>query len=143
MAFSFSRGSLKHLEGVHPDLQRVAKRAIKYTTIDFGITEGARSQQTQQQYLDAGKSQTLHSKHLIQDTGYAHAIDIVAWVDGSPNWQNGAQKGQPDNYGPIIQAFITASMLEADEGRPVYLEFGHLWQGFRDSVHIQLNSRFH
>lgn len=129
--YEFSAASLKNLESVHPDLVRVAKRAIKETPIDFGITEGARSYARQCELVQQKKSQTLHSLHLIQPDGYAHAIDVYAWVNGKTTWQN-------KYYGPIVQTFITAATaLE------VQLEFGHLWQGFQDSVHIQLHHKYY
>lgn len=129
--YSFSGKSLQILAGVHPDLQRVAKRAIGISTIDFGITEGARTYQRQVDLVKEKKSQTLHSLHLIQDDGYSHAIDVVAYFNGKVSWQN-------KHYGPVVQAFITAATsLE------VQLEFGHLWHRFQDSVHIQLNPKYY
>ena len=129
--YQFSERSLNNMAGVHEDLVRVAKRAIEMSKIDFGITEGVRTYQRQVELMQAGKSQTLHSRHLIQDDGYGHAIDVAAYMNGKISWQN-------KHYGPVVQAFITAATaLE------VQLEFGHLWPRFQDSVHIQLNPRYY
>lgn len=131
MAYQFSGKSLQKLAGVHPDLVRVAKRAIEKSPIDFGVSEGARTYERQVQLVNDKKSTTLHSKHLLQDSGYSHAIDIFAYVNGKAVWQ-------PKYYGPIIQTFITeAAALE------VQLRFGHLWKDFQDSPHIELHPRFY
>lgn len=129
--FQLSSKSLRNLDAVHPDLGRVARKAIQITTMDFGIYEGVRSYAKQVQYVQEKKSQTLHSLHLIQPDGYAHAIDVFAWLNGKASWNN-------KHYGPIVQAFITAAIsLE------VQIEFGHLWPRFQDSVHIQLNQKYY
>lgn len=41
--FKLSARSLAKLEGVHPHLVSVVKRAIEITEVDFGITEGVRT----------------------------------------------------------------------------------------------------
>ena len=78
MAFKLSERSLKKLEGVHPDLVEVVSEAIKITTVDFGVTYGVRTLHEQAELKRPGRSQTLKCQHLIQDTGYAHAVDLVA-----------------------------------------------------------------
>ncbi len=67
--FYLSERSLNRLEGVHPDLVRVVKRAITLTKTDFGVTEGMRSFATQEQYVLEGKSKTMNSMHLPQGDG--------------------------------------------------------------------------
>lgn len=130
--YAFSGKSLQKLDGVHPDLVRVAKRVITKSPVDFGISEGVREYARQVELVEQRKSTTLHSKHLIQEsTGYAHAIDVFAYIDGKAVWQ-------PKHYGPIVQAFITESAVLG-----VQLRFGHLWKTFQDSAHIELNSRFY
>ena len=82
MTFRLSERSLDRLEGVNPSLVAVAKRAIEITSVDFGVTEGLRSEETQRKYVVAGKSQTMASKHLTGD-----AVDLVAYIDGSVSWE--------------------------------------------------------
>lgn len=125
--FELSRKSMRQLRTVHPDLQRVTKRAIELTRIDFGVSEGLRSASRQLELVAQRKSTTENSKHLIQEDGYGHAIDIYAFYNGKVNWTNRV-------YGPIIQAFITAAIEEG-----VQVIFGHLWLDLFDSVHIELN----
>lgn len=131
MSFKFSGASLQKLADVHPDLSRLAKRVIARSRIDFGIAEGARSPERQAELLKEKKTTTLNSLHLIQDDGFAHAIDITPFV-------NGKFTTSEKYYRPIIQAFVTESILLG-----VQVEFGALWKDFFDAGHIQLNPRFY
>lgn len=79
--FILSKKSLSRLEGVHDDLVRVVKRAIEFTQIDFTVLEGVRSKARQAQLVASGASKTMDSRHL---TG--HAVDLAAYVAGSPRW---------------------------------------------------------
>ena len=131
--FGLSAASLKKLEGVHPDLQALTKRAIELTRIDFGVSEGVRTYDRQCQLVKEGASNTLHSKHLLQieASGSGHAIDIFAFLNNKVTWAN-------KYYGPVLQAFMTAAIeLETQ------VVFGHLWQDFQDSVHIELNEKYY
>jgi peptidoglycan L-alanyl-D-glutamate endopeptidase CwlK len=80
--FKLSQRSLDKLAGVDPKLVAVVKRAIQLSTVDFGVTEGLRTLETQKKYVAAGKSQTMKSKHLDGD-----AVDLVAYIDGEVCWE--------------------------------------------------------
>lgn len=130
--FTFSGKSLQNLADVHPDLVRVAKRAIQRTPIDFGISEGVRTKERQLLLLSQRKTTLAHSQHFIQpQTGYGHAIDIFAYVNDQAVWHR-------KYYGPIIQTFFTEATKLG-----VQLRFGHLWKDFSDSPHIELHPRFY
>ncbi len=73
----FSKRSKKKLEGVHPDLVAVVEEAIKH--VDFTVLEGLRSLERQEDLVAQGKSKTMNSKHLPQDDGYGHALDLAPW----------------------------------------------------------------
>ena len=87
MSFKLSSRSLGKLEGVHPDLVETVKKAIDRTKIDFGVTYGVRSLEEQQRLFNMGRSQTLKSKHLIQDSGFSHAVDLVAYDGSEVVWE--------------------------------------------------------
>lgn len=70
------------LRGVDPKLVAVVKRAIQLTKVDFGVSEGLRTVETQRKYVAQGKSQTMNSKHI---TG--KAVDLVAYVNGKVSWE--------------------------------------------------------
>jgi len=126
--FGLSTKSAKKLEGVHPDLVAVVKRAIEITDIDFGVSEGLRSYERQYILVQEKKSKTLHSLHLLQGSGYGHAVDIFAYINGKAQWQN-------KYSGPIVQAFFTAAIALDPQ-----LKAGHLGKHFSYSVHIHLSS---
>ena len=86
MAFQLSQRSLDKLEGVHPDLVKVVKLAITYTDVDFGVIYGVRDLATQQRLYKSGKSQTMKSKHLVQEDGFSHAVDLMAYDGSNPSW---------------------------------------------------------
>ena len=80
--FKLSENSLNKLKGVDPKLVAVVKRAIELSTVDFAVTEGLRTVETQRKYVAAGKSQTMKSKHID-----GKAVDLVAYVAGNISWE--------------------------------------------------------
>lgn len=100
--FVLGARSLANLEGVHPDLVAVVKRAIEITTQDFTVFDGLRTVAEQEQMVKSGASQTMNSKHLRQPDGYGHAVDLVPWINGKPRWE------WPAIY-PIAEAMQTAA----------------------------------
>lgn len=119
---AFSAKSERALKGVHPDLVRVMRRAIKATPIDFRINEGLRSLAQQKINVKKGVSKTLNSKHL---TG--HAVDAIPLVGGKDSW------AWPVYYklAPVIKAAAKA------EG--VTVTWGGDWKSFKDGPHWELN----
>lgn len=81
MTFALGTRSLQRLEGVHPDLVRVVKRAIELTTVDFGVSEGLRTKERQAELLAQKATKTMNSRHI---TG--HAVDLAPFVAGQPRW---------------------------------------------------------
>jgi len=121
MAYKLGKSSLAKLEGVHPDLVRVTKRAIQLTTVDFRVLEGRRSAARQKKLKAAGASQTLNSRHL---TG--HAIDFVALLGGKVDWS-----------WPLY-AKIAAAFKAAAKEKGVPITWGGDWRSFKDGGHIEL-----
>ena len=87
MSFRLSQRSMDRLEGVHPAMTGVVERAIQLTDIDFGVTQGVRTLDEQKANVAAGRSQTMASKHLLQDDGFSHAVDVVAYVGPDVSWE--------------------------------------------------------
>ena len=86
MAFKLSGRSLGKLEGVHPVLVDTVKRAIEVSSVDFGLIYGVRSLAEQKRLYEAKRSQTMKSKHLVQEDGYSHAVDLMAYDGSDPSW---------------------------------------------------------
>jgi len=82
MSFKLSNRSLEKLEGVNENLVQVVKRAIELTKVDFGVVYGLRTVEEQKKLVEAGKSQTMKSKHLE-----GRAVDLMAYVDGKGCWE--------------------------------------------------------
>ena len=124
--FKFSQKSLTRLAYCDERLQRVAKRALTLTKYDFGIGETVRTMERQKELVAEGKSWTMNSRHLPNAKGEAEALDIVVWVDGNITWK-------AQYFRKVVQAFITAAIIEGVE-----IEFGGLWESTEDWPHIQL-----
>lgn len=103
MSFKLSQRSLGKLDGVHPKLQEVVKLAIGYTNVDFGVTYGVRDPEEQARLVASGRSQTMKSKHLIQEDGFCHAVDVVAYDGSDVVWEINV-------YDDICDAFRKAAI---------------------------------
>jgi peptidoglycan L-alanyl-D-glutamate endopeptidase CwlK len=121
MSFQFGATSLKRLEGVHPDLQKVMKRAIGCSTLDFSIIEGRRTLATQKKYFAAGATRTMNSRHL---TG--HAVDVAPYVGGKIRWD-----------WPLYHQLAKVIKKAAAELN-VPIQWGGDWRSFKDGPHWEL-----
>lgn len=128
MAFRFSERSLKALNGVHPDLVAVVHRALELSTVDFTVVEGLRSLERQKQYYSQGASRTMKSYHLMQSTGYGHAVDLYPYFDGS------VQVSAVDKYWKAIATAMKAAAAELS----VRITWGGDWSSFVDMPHFQI-----
>lgn len=127
--FKFSKRSLNVLVGVHPDLQKVARRAIELTEVDFIITEGRRTVERQKELVAKGASKTMNSRHL---TG--HAIDVVAW------------DGTKVSYSAVFMLQIATSFKAAASELKIPIVWGGDWGRTEkklgwDSPHFELDRR--
>ena len=86
MGFNLSNKSYKKLEGVNPQLVDTVERAIKLSKVDFGVIYGVRTLDEQKRLYEAGRSQTMRSKHLLQDDDTSHAVDLMAYDGKNPSW---------------------------------------------------------
>ena len=87
MAFHLSKKSYRKLEGVNPKLVETVERAIKISKVDFGVIYGVRTLDEQKKLYEAGRSQTMRSKHLLQDDDTSHAVDLMAYDGKKPCWE--------------------------------------------------------
>jgi peptidoglycan L-alanyl-D-glutamate endopeptidase CwlK len=84
--FSLSKTSLDRLAYARPELRRTVELAIKYSVVDFGVSQTIRSVEQQKAAVASGNSRTMHSKHLKQADGWVWAVDLVAYVEGKVSW---------------------------------------------------------
>lgn len=84
--FVFGEASQTRLIKLMPELHRVVTQALSLSTVDFMVMQTTRSAKEQAAAVQAGNSRTMHSKHLIQPDGFAHACDLGVYKDGKIDW---------------------------------------------------------
>ena len=143
MAYSFGERSKKNLEGVHPDLIAVAKKAIALSSQDFFVNEGVRTPARQKELYAQGRTKpgpkvtwTLKSNHFVNTrTGFGHAIDVYPFPY-NPDAKDIAKK----------QRAVAAAMFKAADELDIPIRWGADWdmdgnfgeRGEGDSPHFEL-----
>ena len=125
--YRLSQRSEQRLQGVHPDLVRVVRRAIGMNQVDFVVLEGLRTAERQQQLYNSGATRTLNSRHL---TG--HAVDLAPYLDTDGDGDREISWHWP-HYHLLAEVVKEAGQLER-----VPLEWGGDWVSFKDGPHWQL-----
>lgn len=113
--------SLEKLEGVHPDLVRVVKRAAELSPVPFVVLEGLRTKGRQKELFDKRATKTMNSRHL---TG--HAVDLAPTVGGVVSWD-----------WPLYHQLAPVVKQAASE-LGVALDWGGDWRTFKDGPHWEL-----
>lgn len=121
MSIVLGQRSLSRLDGVHPDLVRVVKKAAALSSLDFTVLEGLRTAARQKQLMDLGATKTLNSRHL---TG--HAVDIAPMVGGTVRWD-----------WPLYHQ-LAVIVKEAAKAENVPIQWGGDWRTFKDGPHWEL-----
>jgi peptidoglycan L-alanyl-D-glutamate endopeptidase CwlK len=111
--------SERNLQGVHPSLVKVVRRAAEITEVPFIVIEGLRTPERQRELVAKGKSQTRNSRHL---TG--HAVDVM---EAGGTWPFAL-------YKRIAIAFKTAAV---ELGVPIV--WGGDWKTLVDGPHFELD----
>jgi peptidoglycan LD-endopeptidase CwlK len=119
--------SEKNLQGVHPRLVAVVRRAAELVpdindALGFVVTEGVRTAVRQAQLVKAGASRTMNSRHL---TG--HAVDLAATMAGEISWS-----------WPLYDA-VNDAMQKAAHEQGTVLTWGGSWTSFKDGCHWEIN----
>lgn len=121
MSITLGTRSLSRLEGVHPDLVRVVKRAAAMSDLDFTVLEGLRTLERQKKLFAEHATTTMRSRHLD-----GHAVDLAPMIGGEISWD-----------WPLyhrLEKIVKAAA--AAEG--VLIEWGGDWNSFKDGPHWQL-----
>jgi len=140
--FKFSRRSLALLKGyhprygrmspIHPDLRAVVELAIRYSSVDMTVLSSTlRTLEHQRALVAKGRSRTMNSRHLPQDDGYVHAVDLGAMEGRNISWR-------PDVYFDLAEA-VQRAARELD----VSVEWGGCWANLNtdETVH-DLHARY-
>lgn len=120
MGFQFGARSLRELKGVHPDLVAVVTDAIGQSAVDFGVFDGIRTPQEQNELFRRGAS-TMDGfekvgRHQVQSSGFGHAVDLVPWIGGQFKWD-----------WPAIYD-LTAVVQDCARFREIDIRWGGCWQ---------------
>lgn len=129
--------SEKRLEGVHPTLVSIVRRAAKRLPFSLFVVEGLRTKERQEQLYAQGRTKpgpkvtwTMKSKHLD-----GRAVDLAPLIDGAIDWKDVKKFDQ-----------IAAAMIEAGKEVGVLVRWGADWdmdglpreRGESDSPHFEI-----
>lgn len=120
--FQLSGKSEIKLQGVHPDLIKVVRRALQISELDFAVIDGVRTSSRQMELVAAGASRTMRSRHL---TG--HAVDLAPIISGIISW------AWPPFY------ILAAAMKHAASELGIPIVWGGDWASFPDGPHFELD----
>lgn len=126
MTIPLSPRSLERLEGAHPDLQKVIKRAAAISDLDFTVLEVLRTPDRQRQLVAKGASKTMKSRHLPSADGKSRACDIAPLIDGAVSW----------DWPLYHRLAVVIKQAAVEVGVPI--EWGGDWRTFKDGPHWQL-----
>lgn len=133
---------MTRLKGVDPKLVKVVCRTISEATFKIQVSEGVRTLARQKELFAQGRTVpgkkvtwSMNSKHLIQQDGFGHAVDLVPVVNGVVPWND--QKVFTE-MGKLVLA------IAKEEG--VVVRWGHDWdmdgilgeKGETDSPHFEV-----
>lgn len=140
--FRFSKTSEDRLATCHIDLQQIMLKAIQVSDMDFGIAEGHRSVEKQQQYFKEGKSKIdgikRKGKHNYKPS---LAADIYPFVCGKADYK-------PENVTYLAGIIKAVSEILYSSGKITHkIRWGGNWdmdgtilidQSFDDRPHFEL-----
>ena len=133
--------SVQTFNAVHPNLMRIYYRANKLAAqrgFTIKIREGARTMARQKQLVKAGFSRTLNSRHLPDNSGVVHAIDLEIPYTGKIETK--AERNQRE-WSDARK--INALMQQSANYYFMDVEWGGDWKGFPDGFHFQLPWKSH
>lgn len=102
MSYNLGNTSKQRRDTCHPDIVLIINEAIKVSPIDWGVAQGSRTVEQQQQYFDEGKSKInpraynslsellKRAKHIVDGDirELSEAFDVYAYVNGKADWKS-------------------------------------------------------
>ena len=139
--YVLSKLSLKRLEGVHPKLSELFKRAISNSPHDFMVVQGLRTAEYQKELYSQGRTKpgkivtncdgyTHKSNHQAKSDGYGHAVDFAIYdptIPGNIDWDNNKKYKE-----------VAEHLKKIAEEMKINIEWGGDWRKFKDYPHIEL-----
>lgn len=146
-SFKLSQTSLKRLATVLEPMQRVVKRAIEISEVDFGVSQALRTHDDQARLYGQGRTiaemkakglnpayakpsmkkvtWTMNSNHM---TG--KAVDLVPYINGKVEWDDNGKLG--------LWPMIAKAMKTAAAELNIKIEWGGDWKKTVDRPHFEL-----
>lgn len=82
--YAWGARSLRNLDGIHPDLRKLADAVLARNPHDLTVLDGGGLRTPQQAQANAANGTgVLNSRHLTGD-----AVDLVTLTNGRVDWQN-------------------------------------------------------
>jgi len=145
--FVLSKASLEKLKGVHPDVVKLFKKAIKDSPYDFRITHGVRSPEEQNKLFQLGRTvkgkkvtncdgYVIKSNHQPKSDGFGYAVDIFicGYVDNGKYVKTTSQEGY--EYSKLKAVAEHIKLIAKRLG--VNISWGGDWTRFKDYPHFEL-----
>lgn len=123
---------IERLNGVHPDLVKVMRRAAELCPFDMQVLEGVRTLERQRKLKEQGASQILDSRHLIGKDGLGHACDIAPVLDTDGDGDKEISWSWPHYHA------MAPHIKQAAAEMNVKVYWGGDWQKFKDGPHWEL-----
>ncbi len=139
--FTLSNKSIEKMQGVHPRLVDVIKKAIVNSPYDFLITYGVRTAAEQNKLYQQGRTipgiiitrcdgYINKSNHQKKKDGYGYAVDFAIYdktKQGNIDW-NSTEK----------YIAVANHIIEVAKQNGLIVESGGNWTKFKDYPHIEL-----
>ena len=141
--FKFGSKSFNNLTGVDKELRMVVAVALTLSEVDFSVVCGMRTIEEQRELVRTGKSQTMHSKHLVGEAvdilpvrGYTYHSDFFKMIDA-------VGRASEITGVPIVWGGCWTKLnpsISAQEANRIYnrAKAALNERGFNDLCHIQL-----
>lgn len=145
--FVLSDKSLEKLKGVHPDVVKVFKEAIKNSPYDFRITHGVRTAEEQNKLYQLGRTikgskvtncdgYVKKSNHQPKVDGYGYAVDIFicGYVKDGKYIKTTSQEGYEYSKLKAVAEHVKAVAKKLN----INISWGGDWKSFKDYPHFEL-----
>jgi peptidoglycan L-alanyl-D-glutamate endopeptidase CwlK len=126
--FRLGRSSERILRTVEDHLQRVVRRALYESRVDFSVISGLRTLEEQQELYAQGRTKPgkiitwVDGVYQVSNHQAGLAVDLYPWVDGKTSHD-------PDHYKAVARAMFYSSQVL---GFPV--AWGGLWTGEQEDL---------
>ncbi len=126
MRVELTARDMLRLKGVHPDLVKIVNAVAADSPLDFFIIQGVRTEAEQLLNVQAGKSQTMNSRHI-----HGFAVDFGVRLNGALTWEH-------KYYEQLAAVFLARA---ASLNIPIV--YGGAWKTLKDYDHVELNRNFY